>query len=133
MKTCFIISALLSFVLGLFSLGTYVIGTAHNHYETRYLLLYNNEFRDIPPSWWELSAADVSAQPEKFAKAYEESVRDAYNLARVSDRLQFQCMLLASLLFVVSCLGWWAARRNKRIEQGVVQLSAGGNAAAPRA
>ena len=114
MKPLFICSALLSVVLGLFSVWTSVVGNAHNHYQSRYFLLYDSRCRDISPSWWELSEADVSAQSEKFAKAYRESVQDAHKLGSLSDSLRFQCVFLAAILFVVSCIGWCAARRQQR-------------------
>ena len=112
-KAFFAFSALLSVVLGFYSVLTSVAGSAHNHYATRYFLLYDSGWRDISPSWWELSEADVSAQPEKFAKAYRESVLDAYKMAGLTDRLQSQCLVLAAILFVVSCIGWWTARRQQ--------------------
>lgn len=111
MKAFFTCSALLSVVLGFYSIWTLVAGSAHNHYATRYFLLYDSGWRDISPSWWELSDVDVSAQPEKFAKAYRESVQDAYKLAGLTGRLHSQCLILAAILFVVSCIGWWTARR----------------------
>jgi len=116
-KTLFICSARFSVVLGLFPVWTSVVGNAHNHYESRYLLLYDSRWRDISPSWWELSEAEVSAQSEKFAKAYRESVQDAHKLGSLSDSLRFQCVFLAAILFVVSCIGWRAARRYQRIEK----------------
>ena len=128
MRTFFAFSALLSLVLGLYSVWTSVVGHAHNHYQTRYLLLYNNQWHDISPSWWELSEAEVSVQPEKFAKAYREAVLDAHKLGSLSDSLQFQCVVLAAILFLVSCIGWRAAQRIKLLKRGVVQPSAGGNA-----
>ena len=112
-KTFFTFSALLSVVLGFHSVWTSVAGRAHNHYATRYFLLYDSGWRDISPSWWELSEADVSSQPEKFGKAYRESVLDAHRLAGLSGRLQSQCLILAAMLFVVSCIGWWTARRQQ--------------------
>ena len=121
MKAFFIFSALLSVVLGLYSVWTSVVGNAHNHYLTRYLLLNDDRWRDMSPSWWELSEAEVSAQPEKFAKAYREAVLDAHKLGSLSGRLQFQSLVTAAVLFVVSCFGWWTARRGIRIEKQVVQ------------
>jgi hypothetical protein len=124
-KTFFIFSALLAFMLALYSVWTSVVGNAHNHYQTRYQLLYDNRWREISPSWWELSEAEVSAQPEKFARAYREAVLDAHKLGSLSDSLQFQCIVLAGVLFVVSCFGCWAVRGGKRFEKGVVQPDAG--------
>jgi hypothetical protein len=121
MRTFFGFSLLLSFVLGLYSVGTSVTGTAHNHYETRYNLLYDIHWRDVSPSWWELSEADVSAQPEKYEKAYRQAVLDGHSLGIFSESLQSQCIVLAAGLFVVSCVGWWAAQRIKHIEKGIVQ------------
>jgi hypothetical protein len=121
MKTFFVCLALLSIVLGVYSMWTSVVGNAHNHYQTRYFLLHDSRWRDISPSWWELSEAEVSAQSEKFAKAYRESVLDAHKLGSLSQSLQFQCVVLAAILFVASCIGWWTARRCQRIEKGIVQ------------
>ena len=107
--------------------------TAHNHYSSRYSFLYDKGWHDIAPSWWELSEADVAAQPEKFATAYRESVQDAQKLGSLIGTLQFQCVVLAAILFTVSCIGRSAARRCQRVEEGIAQQSAGGNATEPRA
>jgi hypothetical protein len=120
MRTFFGFSLLLSFVLGIYSVGTSVLGIAHNHYETRYLLLYDNRWHDVSPSWWELSDAEVSAQPANFEKAYREAVLDSHSLGILCHSLQSQCAVLAAGLFVVSCVGWWAAQRIKRIQKGLV-------------
>ena len=122
-KAFFTCSALLSVVLGFYSVWTSVAGSAHNHYASRYSLLHDSGWRDISPSWLELSEADVSAQSEKFAKAYRESVLDAHRLGSLTGRLQLQCLILAAILFVVSCTGWLAARRHQCAEKGTVQPS----------
>jgi hypothetical protein len=130
-RTFFICSALLSVVLGLFSVWTSLAGKAHNHSQTRYLLLYDSRWRDISPSWWELSEGEVSAQSDNFAKAYRESVLDAQKLGSLSDRLQSQCLALAAVLFVVSCIGWRATGRHQRIETGIVQPDGSANRSQP--
>jgi hypothetical protein len=113
-KILFICFAVLSIVLGLFSMGTWVAGITHNHYQSRYFFLSDSRWQDHSPSWWELSEAEVSKQPEKFAIAYRESVQDAYKLGSLSDSLRCQCVFLAAILFIVSCIGWFAARRYLR-------------------
>lgn len=113
MKTFFAIAALLSFLLGLYSMWTSVSGSAHNHYQTRYLLLTDNRWQGVSPAWWELTQADVSAQPEKFGRAYREAVLDAHKLGCLNGKLQRLCLITAAAMFVTSCVGWWAARRTK--------------------
>lgn len=112
-------------MLGLYSVWTSIAGSAHNHYQTRYLLLNDSRWQNIIPSWWELSEAEVSAQPEKFAKAYRESVVDAYKLGGLSDSLRSQCVVLSAVLFVVSSTGWWTARRCQRLQQRIAQVEGG--------
>lgn len=121
MRTFFACSAVLSIVLGIHSMWTSLAGSAHNHYQTRYFLLFDSRWSDITPSWWELSESEVSAQSERFAKAYRESVMDAHKLGILSRSLQSQCSILAAILFIVSCIGWWTAQRCHRIRKGIVQ------------
>jgi len=104
MKIFFKLSILFSIVLGINSLQTSLVGQAHNQYRSRNLLL-NDPSRDSLAMWWELTEAEVSAQPERFARAYRASVTDANKLGRLVDRLEAQCVFIAVVLFIVSFAG----------------------------
>lgn len=125
MKRFFILSAIFSIALGIYSIWTSVVGNAHNHYQTRSLLLNDSGWRNAQAEWWELTETELSAQPERFARAYRESVTDANKLGRLAGQLQTQCVILAAALFVVSCVGWAMANTNRNAKKEIVQQSGG--------
>lgn len=121
MKTFFKLSAIFSVVMGIYSVWTAVVGNAHNHYQTRSLLLNDAGWRDAQSEWWELTDAEVSAQPEKFARAYRQSVADSDKLGRLAGQLQTQCAILAAALLAVSIVGWIGTHRNQNAQKKIAQ------------